>query len=143
MAFELRITGQTVRRALLGVLIGAALGGLIWLLVVFLSPTDPFAGLVDERRYQAVFLDDGRVYFGDLTEASDEFFELRNAFYIQEIPGETEEDPTTQQVRPISTEFHQPENRMLISRDDVVLVENLAPDSEVAAAIDRVRVEGE
>lgn len=142
MAFEVRITGQTIRRILLGLLIGAALGAIVWLLLALVAPGDPFAGVVDQGRYQAVFLDDGRVYFGDLTEANHDFYELRNAFYIQEVPGATEDDPPTQQVRPLSSEFHDPEDRMLISRDDVVLVENLRADSEVAAAIDRVLGQG-
>lgn len=45
-------------------------------------------------------------------------------------------------MRPISTEFHQPENRMLITKSEVILIENLLPDSEVAPAIDRVLAEG-
>lgn len=142
MAFELKITGETIRRVLLGLLIGAVLGGLIYLAVLLLAP-DPFAGVVDERRYQAVFLDDGRVYFGRLEDGSDEFYLLQEAFYIQEVPGETEEDPPTQQVQPLSAEFHGPEDRMLIAKDDVVVVENLRPDSEVAGAIDRVKAEGQ
>lgn len=142
MAFELRITGETIKRILLGLLIGVALGGLIYLAVVLLT-ADPFGGAVDESRYQAVFLDDGRVYFGRLEEGSDEFYQLREAFYIQEVPGESEGDPPTQQVQPLSTEFHGPEDRMLIAKDDVVVVENLRPDSEVAEAIERVRAEGE
>lgn len=142
MAFQLTITGQTIRRILLGLLIGAVLGGLVWLFLILLEPDDPFADVVDERRYQAVFLVNGSVYFGKLSDASDELYELRQAFFIQEVPGEAEDAPTTQQVRPISTEFHQPENRMLITKSEVVLIENLLPDSEVAAAIDRVLAEG-
>jgi hypothetical protein len=93
---------------------------------------------VDPSRYQAVFLADGRVYFGRLTDVGD-LYELRDAFYIQEFPGEGEEAPPTQQVKRLSTEFHEPEDRMLINPEFVVLIENLAPDSEVALAIDRVR----
>jgi hypothetical protein len=89
-----------------------------------------------------VFLDNGSVYFGKLADASDDLYVLSQAFFIQEVPGEGEADPSTQQVRPISTEFHQPENRKLITKSEVILIENLLPDSEVAPAIDRVLAEG-
>jgi hypothetical protein len=138
--FELTITGQTIRRVLLGLIIGAALGGLIYLLVLLLA-SDPFGGLVNPGRYQAVFLSDGRVYFGNLEEGGEDFYELRNAFFIEEIPGPEGEAPT-RQVRPVTEEFQQPEGSVLIAKDQVVVVENLRPDSDVAEAIDRVRGAG-
>ncbi len=137
MAFQLTITGATVRRILLGLLIGLLLGGLVWFVLLWVRPEDPFAGAVDTNRWQAVFLSNGQVYFGHLTVASEEFYELREAFYIRESPPAQEGQPPTREVRALSSEFHQPENRMLIRKDEVLLVENLLPDSDVAEAIER------
>lgn len=137
MAFQVTITGATIRRVLLGLLIGLLLGGLAWFAVSWLRPEDPFAGAVDTDRWQAVFLSNGQVYFGHLTVASDEFYELREAFYIRESPPAEEGQPPTREVRALSSEFHQPENRMLIRKEEVLLVENLRPDSDVAEAIER------
>jgi hypothetical protein len=136
VAFQVTITGATVKRILLGSLIGLVLGGLAWIALLWIRPEDPFAGAVDSDRWQAVFLSNGQVYFGHLTVASDEFYELREAFYIRESPPE-EGQPPTREVRALSSEFHQPENRMLIRKDEVLFVENLRPDSDVAEAIER------
>jgi hypothetical protein len=137
VAFQLTITGATIRRVLRGLLIGLLLGGLAWLAVLWVRPEDPFAGAVDTDRWQAVFLSNGQVYFGHLTVASDEFYELREAFFIQESPSAEEGQPPTREIRALSSEFHQPENRMLIRKDEVLFVENLRPDSDVAEAIER------
>lgn len=139
VAFQITITGATVRRVLLGLLIGLVLGGLAWIALFWIRPEDPFAGAVDADRWQAVFLSNGQVYFGHLTVASDEFYDLREAFYIRESPPAEEGQPPTREVRALSTEFHQPENRMLIRKEEVLFVENLRPDSDVAEAIERAR----
>jgi hypothetical protein len=137
VAFQVTLTPATIRRVLLGLVIGLFLGGFVWLVLSLLRPDDPFAGAIDTDRWQAVFLSNGQVYFGHLTVASDEFYELRDAFFIRETPSTGEGQPRTREVRALSSEFHQPENRMLIRKDQVLFVENLLPDSDVAEAIDR------
>ena len=138
VALQVTISGAAVRRILLGLLIGLFLGGLAWFVLLWVGPEDPFAGAVDSDRWQAVFLSNGQVYFGHLTVASDEFYELGEAFYIRESPPAEEGQPPTREVKALSSEFHQPENRMLIRKDEVLFVENLRPDSDVAEAIERV-----
>jgi hypothetical protein len=142
MSFQVTITGSVIRRVLLGLVIGLLLGGLAWLVLSWVRPEDPFAGVIDEDRWQAVFLSNGQVYFGHLTVASDEFYELSEAFYIRESPPTEEDQPSIREVRALSTEFHQPENRMLIRQDEVLFVENLRPDSDVAEAIERTLTAG-
>jgi hypothetical protein len=142
VAFQVTITGSVIRRVLLGLVIGLLLGGLVWLVLSWVRPGDPFAGAIDEDRWQAVFLSNGQVYFGHLTVASEEFYELSEAFYIRESPPTEEDQPPTREVRALSTEFHQPENRMLIRKDQVLFVENLSSDSDVAEAIERTLTAG-
>lgn len=137
VAFQVTISGAMVRRILLGLLIGLLLGVLAWLALLWIRPEDPFAGAVDTDRWQAVFLSNGQVYFGHLTVASDDFYELREAFYIRESPPTEEGQPPTREVRALTTEFHQPENWMLIRKEEVLFIENLRPDSDVAEAIER------
>ena len=143
MGFPVTITGATVRRVLLGLrlLVGAALGGLVYGAVVLLRLEDPFGPAWSVNRWQAVFLSNGQVYFGHLRVASEEFYELRDAFFIQKVPGE-EGQPPKRKVRPLSSEFHGPEDRMLIRRDDALRVEKLRPGSDVAEAIERVHAPG-
>jgi hypothetical protein len=141
MTFEIRITGATVRRALLGMLLVAAVGGLAWGGWLLLR-SDPFGGYVDPDRYQAVYLVNGQVYFGHLEDAGDELYLVQEAFFIAEVPGEGEGAPPIQQVRSVREEFHQPDGDILIPKQAVIRVDNLTPDSEVALAIDRVLEEG-
>lgn len=139
MPFQVTITGGMIRRLIWSLLILALLGLAAYGLVTLVE-TDPFGGRVNEARYQAVFLSNDRVYFGRLRPAGREFYELRDAYFIQQATaGEGEEQKPTQQVKPISEELQGPERNMLIPRRQVVVVENLRKDSAVAAAIDRVK----
>lgn len=99
---------------------------------------DPFGGLVDPNRYQTVVLSNGSIYFGHLREASDEFYELGDVWFLRDEPGEGEEE-VVRRVVPLSEELHGPENRMLIPKEQLVLVENLSPDSPVTEAIETAK----
>ena len=129
MSVQITLTWRRVVAALLlaGLVVLAAFGayGLV-------RPEASLTTAVDKDRYQAVVLSSGVVYFGHLRVADGEFYELRDAFFIQEVKKAGAE--TTRQVLPLTQEVHGPENRMLIPRDHVVSVENLRTDSPVATA---------
>lgn len=97
---------------------------------------DAFAGAVDEDRYQAVILSNDKVYFGRIEAANDEFYRLDDAFFLRETRESAEAEPQ-RALLPINREIHAPENSMLIRKDEVVLVENLAEDSPIQAEIER------
>ena len=97
---------------------------------------DPFAGQIDDDSYQAVILSNDKVYFGRLRSVSDTIFELDSAFFLRESRTGAESEPV-RALLPINSELHAPENRMLIRKDQVVLVENLAEDSPVRTEIAR------
>ena len=129
------VNGRTIGRILIGILLGAAVGWLVWLGI---RPEPPFDGTVDEERFQAVVLDNDRVYFGHLEAAGDDFYLLTNAFFVQETAAQEEDQAPLREVVSIVEEFHDPDDEMLIAIDDVVLIQNLRADSEVAEAIERV-----
>lgn len=131
MSVQITLTWRRVVAAILlaGLVVLAGLGA------YSLMPSEPsLTSAVDRDRYQAVVLSSGVVYFGHLRIADDEFYELRDAHFIQEVKKASGE--TTRQVQPLTQEVHGPENRMLIPRDHVVSVENLRTDSPVATAAD-------
>lgn len=97
---------------------------------------DVLEGRIDSTRYQAVILSNDKVYFGRLQEAGPEFFELRDAYFVRETVA-TEEAEGRRQVLPISREIHTPENRMLVRKAEVVIVEDLSPQSEILQEIRR------
>jgi hypothetical protein len=132
--------GRSTLPLIAALLVGLLLGGLAASLLLNkdddTTSADPFAGVVDTARYQAVILSNDKVYFGKLTNASDQFFELQQAFFLRE----TRENATAEPVRallPVNREIHAPDNTMLIRKEEVVLVENLAKDSPILTEIKR------
>ncbi len=137
MPVQLTISWKSLRLLLVG-LLGAAVVGLAgYGAIDLLRPRDPFGGVVNAQRYQAVVLTSGVVYFGHLEPIGDDFYHLRDAFFIQETPA-TEGQEASRRVAKLSEELHGPENAMLIPKEQVVLVENLRANSPVTkAALER------
>jgi len=83
--------------------------------------------------YQAVFLDNGQVFFGKLENAGSRYPLLKEVYYIQ-----NQEDPATRQVSTVLTkrgnELHGPD-AMNINASHILLVESVTPGSKVAQLI--------
>lgn len=91
---------------------------------------------VAKNDYQAVFINvtgvtAGAVYFGHITDLSDDFIRLNNVFYIQK-PSDTSKDAN---LIKLGCEIHGPEDEMVINRDQVFFWENLKPSGEVTKKI--------
>ena len=88
-----------------------------------------------KTEYQAVFLDNGQVFFGK-AEAGPDFVTVRNVYYIQRAASKDSKDP--KEVRNIlvkrGQEWHGPEF-MHVNKHHVVLIEPVAQDSQVAKLI--------
>jgi hypothetical protein len=128
--------------AIVALVLGVVLGVVAMLALGTNDGVDdnPFAGRIDEDRYQAVILSNDKVYFGRIGDVSDTFFELEDAFFLRETRENAEAEPV-RALLPINSELHAPENRMLIRKDEVVLVENLAEDSPLMTEIKRQKGE--
>lgn len=102
---------------------------------------------IDQGKYQAVFLTNGQVYFGKVGVHQGSFVELMDIYYLQVKPvlqqgenGENknpEEQKTELSLVKLGNELHGPLDRMMISRDQIVFVEDLKDDSKVTDAIHR------
>lgn len=83
--------------------------------------------------WQSVALINGQLFFGHLESADGDFLALRDVFYVQ-----TRQNPDTKAVANIlvkrGAEPHQPD-RMLINRSQVLLVEPVKADSQIAKLI--------
>jgi hypothetical protein len=83
--------------------------------------------------YQAVFLDNGQVFFGKLGDVSSEYPTLRDVYYIQR-----QVDPEKKETRNIlvhlGSEWHAPDF-MRINARHIVFIEPVAPDSRVVQLI--------
>lgn len=96
---------------------------------------------VNVAQYQAVFLNNGQVYFGKIKSLNAKYVDLTNVFYI-EGSGNTasqtanQTQPTSLTLRKLgTTELHAPEDEMIINREQVTFWENLKDSSQVVTKI--------
>jgi hypothetical protein len=92
---------------------------------------------VGHAKYQAVFLTNGQTYFGRYLDRLGPYVKLDNAFYIQQQPAQQEGAQADLKLVRRGSELHQPDPEMLIPKDAILFVEDLRPDSQVAAFMDK------
>ena len=94
--------------------------------------------------YQAVFLTNGQVYFGKLSNATSDYLTLNDIYYLQVGPqqgsgGTAGQSATTSQqsitLVKLGQELHGPVDEMHISRSQVLFYEDLKDDGQVVKAI--------
>lgn len=93
--------------------------------------------------YQAVFLNNGQVYFGKLSYERSQFPVLRGIYYLQITqpiqPGEANDTPANINLVKLGEELHGPTDEMRINRDSIIFVEDLRDDSRVVQAIKQLK----
>jgi hypothetical protein len=89
------------------------------------------AEVIDRNAYQAVFLIGGQVFFGKLQEQGDHFFVLSDTFYLS-VPDQV---GVQGQLIKRGNEIHGPKDPMIIPVTEVLFIENLRDDGQVATAI--------
>ena len=87
------------------------------------------AEVIDRNAYQAIFLTNGSTYFGKLQEQGDEWFVLSDVFYL------SASDQTGTQLIRRGSEPQGPREPMIISKQQVLFIENLRDDSDIVTAI--------
>ena len=96
----------------------------------------PTISFLDEKFY-GVFLDDGDIYFGKISDKESVFVTVDEAFYLK-ITQETQTDsnggivevPQLNLVK-VGNEIHKPLGNIEIQRSHIVSIQELAPGSEV------------
>ncbi len=91
------------------------------------------AEVIDRNAYQAVFLVGGQVFFGKLLEQGDQYFLLTDVFYL------SVSEQSGQQLIKRGTELHAPKEPMVIPAREILFIENLRDDGDVATAIRRFK----
>jgi len=114
---------------ILVVVLTAIAGGLGWFVSRFPSDT-----ITLNSDYQAVFLDNGQVYFGKITQQRTEYLYLTQVFYLQSGVSALDAEANIALVK-LGNEMHGPKDEMFISNDRILFVENLKDDSKVVQAI--------
>jgi hypothetical protein len=89
-------------------------------------------------QYQALFLTNGQVYFGKLSNVDDKYVRLTDIYYLQVQQNVQPADSKTQpqvSLAKLGSELHGPEDQMEVNRDQVLFWENLKNDGKVVKAI--------
>lgn len=103
------------------------------------------ATIVGNSEFQAVFLTNGQVYFGKLSNTQGQYVLLADIYYLQVTPvlqTKTEGQPGSQanpqqqlSLVKLGNELHAPVDKMLINRDQILFFEDLKNDGRVVKAI--------
>jgi hypothetical protein len=112
-------------------------------IAVLLRSSNPNEGqYIMNDKYQAVFLQNGQVYFGKVTSMTSKFYNLQNVFYLSSTSnsGSGSSTSTTSTSNnytlvKLGCELHGPYDQMVINRDQVTFWENLKDTSTVVKTI--------
>ena len=121
------------------------LGGVVVLLIVavilaiaFSAPKSQ-SGYVLPNKLQAVFLNTGQVYFGNIKEINPQFIVLNNIYYLQtnssSSSSSTSSSNNNVSLVKLGCELHAPYDQMVINMTEVTFWENLQSTGQVAKAV--------
>jgi len=102
-------------------------------------------GLVDNKKMQAVFLNGGQVYFGQIKDLNDKYMRVDGIYYLrvnqQVQPNQAENQQSANDISlvKLGCELHGPEDSMVIYRDQIIFWENLKTDGQVAKAVEQYK----
>lgn len=123
--------------------------GIIWYVVTSVLGwgIPGLSGRADHSGWQAVFLNNGQVYFGSITDVNDNDLVLTNIYYLQVVnrplqrtqEGQATSTESQQELTLIKlgNELHGPVDQMVINRAQILLTEKLRDDSRVIQAINQ------
>ena len=119
------------------VVVVAGLG--VWFMTSNRAATANQDTSINTAEYQAVFLTNGQVYFGKLTDLGNAYVTISDIYYlqVQQSLQQGSAGNTSSQVSlaKLGSELHGPEDKMHIASDQVLFWENMKNDSKVTQAI--------
>jgi hypothetical protein len=96
---------------------------------------------ISSNQYQAVFLNNGQVYFGKIKTLNDHYFNLTNIFYLSTQSAQPATAKSTSGSKfslvKLGCELHGPEDQMLVNAGQVTFWENLRANGQVVQAINK------
>lgn len=119
---------------------------MFWSWWLFGRTTDVNAdNAINTKEFQAVFLTNGQVYFGKLSDLNHKYVTLTDIYYLQvqttdgSLQNASSSTSANSQVSlaKLGSELHGPEDKMNIASDQVLFWENLKPSGKVSQAISK------
>lgn len=126
--------GSTLFLLAIVILGAAALSSLIF------SKNANEARFIDHKKFQAVFLNGGQVYFGKISDLNRQHLKISNIYYLrvnQQVQPDANAaaNPNDISLVKLGCELHGPEDDMVINREQIIFWENLKDDGQVTKAI--------
>jgi len=114
----------------------ALLIGVVALAITHVSSTNE-GKFVDTSKYQAVFLNNGQVYFGNITNLNTQYVRMANIYYLTQgtTSGSNTANNNYSLVKLGCQQIHDPYDSMVISRDQITFWENLQDSGKVVSSI--------
>ncbi|HZL07632.1 MAG TPA: hypothetical protein VFC50_00360 [Candidatus Dormibacteraeota bacterium] len=119
----------------------AAIGILLIGLIAVVSFGGPKSedSFVDTTKLQAVFLNTGQVYFGNIKSLNNKYYVLTNIYYLQTSnsgsSSSTSSTSNSVTLVKLGCELHEPYDQMVINSDQVTFWENLQSNGQVGKAV--------
>lgn len=118
---------------------GWVIGLVVVIALVVMGQQGMFAS---KKGYQAVFLSNGQVYFGKVTNENGGTVKVSDVYYLrvqrqvqpQPEGEEAAQQPQVQLIK-LGNELHGPQDEMRINRDHILFVEDMKDDGRVVKAI--------
>ena len=145
----LKIPKRLVLVVVVGILV---VGGLVLVLLLLTNRTNT-TNVTNSSNWQAVFLVNGQTYFGHVDGVEDGFLMMRDIYYLTNKTNVTNEtndgekaplrqgyggSPLRSETKLVKfgTERHRPVDELKINMAQVLMIEELALDSEIVEAIE-------
>lgn len=105
---------------------------------------------INTKEYQAVFLTNGQVYFGKISDLNHKYVSITDIYYLQvqqsadnntslqNASGSSDKNSQVSLAK-LGNELHGPEDKMSVASDQVLFWENMKNDSKVSQAITKYR----
>lgn len=95
----------------------------------------------NSQRRQAVFLTNGQVYFGYISNINNQIVTLKDIYYLK-TKADLQNNSTDQSNSKVSliklgSELHGPEDAMYINRDQILFFEDMKDSSKISDAINK------
>jgi len=105
------------------------------IVVAAVGGAKPESKYVETGNLQAVFLNTGQVYFGNIKSLNSKYVVLTNIYYLQTSSNGSSNSNANVTLVKLGCELHEPFDQMVINRDQVTFWENLQDGGQVAKAV--------
>jgi len=124
----------------ISVIFAVAVVVLVVVLLVYIaisnSSNNSESSYIYKNKLQAVFLNTGQVYFGNIKDINSSYYVLDNIFYLQtnSTSSKSTTTPSVSLVK-LGCELHAPYDQMIINASQVTFWENLKSNGKVSEAV--------